>query len=173
MDEDTTVATDEARRVAQHEAIKSHVVRDVKTDIEHRTERGSAAESDKLDRVAGNLRGGAIDEVVGQDRELTRARGLARGSQAVDYAFYLVYGLLTIRLVLTLIAARPGNEFVRLIQTVTNPFYGMFRGIVPSPSIDGGFTLAVPILIAIVVYALLHAAIKGFMRMIAHRKTDI
>jgi len=49
----------------------------------------------------------------------------------------------------------------------------MFRGIVASPSIDGGYTLAVPIIIAIVVYALLHAAIKAFLRMLAHRQTAI
>ena len=173
MDEDKTVATDEARRVAQHEAIKSHVVRDVNADIEQRSEHGGAGESERLARVAGKLRGGAIDEVAGRDDDLNRARGLARGSQVVDYVFYLIYGLLAIRLVLAMVAARSGNGFVRLIQAITDPFYGMFRGIVPSPSVEGGFTLVVPIIIAIVVYALLHAAINGFLRMIVNRKTTI
>lgn len=91
----------------------------------------------------------------------------------IDYVFALIYGLLAIRLVLAMIAARSGNGFVHLIQVITNPFYGMFRGIVPSPSTDGGFTLVVPILIAMAVYALLHMAINGFLRMIAHRKTEI
>jgi uncharacterized protein YggT (Ycf19 family) len=106
-------------------------------------------------------------------REIAVTRTLARGSGVIDYMFCLIYSLLAIRLVLVLIGARPGNEFVRLVQTITNPFYGMFRGIVPSPTIDGGFTIAVPILIAIVAYALLHTAINGFLRMIAKRKTDI
>ena len=54
----------------------------------------------------------------------------------LDYAFYLLYGLLAIRLVLALVAARPNNGFVRLISVVTDPFYALFCGIVPSPSIE-------------------------------------
>ena len=170
---DNTIATDEARRVAQHEAIKSHVEHGVDADIEQRAGTGSADEAAKLDRVADHLRGGAIDEVSGKDREVSVARHLARGSGVIDYIFFLIYGLLAVRLVLALVAARSDNGFVRLIQAVTDPFYGMFRGIVPSQSIDGGYTLVVPIIIAIVAYALLHAAVNGFLRMIANRKTEI
>ena len=170
---DDTVATDEARRVAQHEAIKSHVEHVVKADIERRADHADAAEAPRLANVASNLRGGAIDEVVGKNREVARARGLARGSGVIDYVFYLIYGLLAIRLVLAMMAARAGNGFVQLIQTITDPLYALFRGIVPSPSVEGGFTLVLPIVIAMVVYALLHAAINGFLRMIANRKTEI
>ena len=170
---DNSIATDEARRVNQHEAIKSKVEHDVNADIESRAARAGASETPKLDRVASNLRGGAIDEVVGTDREVSRARGLARGSGVIDYVFYLIYGPLAIRLVLAMMAARSSNGFVQLIQTVTDPFYAMFRGIVPSPTVEGGFTLVLPIIIAMVAYALLHAAINGFLRMIANRKTEI
>jgi uncharacterized protein YggT (Ycf19 family) len=170
---DDTVATDEARRVAQHESMKSHVEHDVNADISSRAKTAGAAEAPRLDSVATNMRGNAINEVVGKDREVSRARGLARGSGFIDYVFYLIYGLLAIRLVLAMMAARSTNGFVRLIQTVTDPFYALFRGIVPSPSVDGGFTLVLPIIIAIIVYALLHAAINGFLRMIANRKTEI
>lgn len=170
---DTTVAADEARRVAQHEAIKSHVERDVNADIQQRAGTGGAGEEAKLAKVADNLRGGAIDEVTGKDREVAVARHLARGSGVIDYIFFLIYGLLAVRLVLALVAARSGNGFVRLIQTITDPFYGMFRGIVPSPAIDGGYTLVLPIIVAIVAYALLHTAINGALRMVANRKTEI
>lgn len=171
--EDNSIAADEARRVAGHEAIKARVESDVNADIRMRSGQGSAAEERKIDHVAGAMRGDAIDEVVTRDREVTRGRGLARGSQLLDYVFYLIYGLLGIRLVLALVAARSSNGFVQLIQAVTDPFYAIFKGIVPSPTVEGGYTLVVPIIIAIVVYALLHAAINGFLRMIAHRKTDI
>jgi hypothetical protein len=171
--DDNTVAADEARRVAQHEAMKSHVERDVNADITAQADRSRAVEAPRIDAVAHNMRGKAIDEVVGKDHEVSRARGLARGSQVVDYIFGLIYGLLAIRLVLAMVAARSNNGFVNLIDTITNPFYAMFKGIVPSPSVDGGFTLALPIIIALVVYALLHAAINGFLRMIANRKTEI
>jgi uncharacterized protein YggT (Ycf19 family) len=111
--------------------------------------------------------------VVRRDREQSVARGLVRGSGVIDYVFGLIYGLLAIRLVLAFIGARPGNGFVRFIQTITNPLYGMFRGIVPSTTVEGGYTLVVPILIAIVAYALLHGAINGFLRTIVNRKTEI
>lgn len=124
-------------------------------------------------RAADNLRAHAIDDVTGKDREVSVARGLARGSGVIDYVFALIYGLLAIRLVLALVAARSNNGFVHLIQTVTDPFYGMFRGIVPSPSAEGGYTLVLPIVIAMVAYALLHLAINGFLRMVTHRKTEI
>jgi hypothetical protein len=84
-----------------------------------------------------------------------------------------VYSLLAIRLVLGMIAARSSAGFVQLIRAVTAPFYAMFRGIVASPTSEGGYTLAVPIVIAIIVYALLHAGIKALLRMIAHRRTEI
>jgi uncharacterized protein YggT (Ycf19 family) len=137
----TTVAADEARRVAQHEA--------------------------------NNFRVGAIDDVTVKDREVAVARHLARGSGVIEYIFYLIYGLLAVRLVLAMVAARSGNGFVRLIQAVTDPFYGMFRSIVPSPAIDGGYTLVLPIIVAIVAYALLHTAINGALCMVANRKTEI
>jgi uncharacterized protein YggT (Ycf19 family) len=173
MDDNGPVATDEARRVAQHEAMKSHVERDVNADISARAEEPAPAEAPKLDSVARNIRGDAIKEVVVKNEEVSRARGLARGSGFIDYVFYLIYGLLAVRLVLAMLGAREGNGFVQLIDTVTNPFYGMFRGIVPNQTINGQVTVAVPVLIAIVAYALLHAAINGLLRTIANRKTEI
>ena len=171
--EDETLAQDEARRIAQHELTAKAVGDDVNADIAQRAERGTAAESAKMDRVASGMRGDAIAEVADTGRDLGRARVVARISQVVDYLFALLYGLLLIRLVLALVGARSGNGFVRLIAAVTNPFYSLFRGIVASPSAEGGFTLAFPILIAIVVYALVHAAVKGLFRMFVHRNTAV
>jgi uncharacterized protein YggT (Ycf19 family) len=171
--EDSNIAVDEARRVAEHERIKSHVEREVHADIEDEAVRSAPQERPKVAAVAADLRGNAIQEVVSKDREVTVARGLARGSGVIDYVFGVIYGLLAIRLVLALVAARSGNAFVQFIERVTDPFYSMFRGIVPNVAIDGSYTLVVPIIIAIVAYALLHAAINGFLRMIANRKTTI
>jgi len=170
--EDNKAAADEARRAAQHESMKSQVERDVNADIAERAEHTTRSEAQEMDKVAGRFRGKAIDEVVGTDREVRRARGLARVSQVVDYIFYVVYTLLVIRLVLALIAARSSSGFVQFIQTVTDPFYSLFRGIVASPS-AGGYTLVLPIVIAIIIYALLHAGITRLLRLIAHRKTEI
>jgi uncharacterized protein YggT (Ycf19 family) len=171
--EDKTVSDDEARRIAQHEATAATVEGDVNADIAQRAERGNAEEAEKLARVASDMRGHAIAEVAATGREVERGRAFARVSQVVDYLFGLLYGLLAIRLVLELIAARSSNGFVQFIDAVTNPFYSLFRGIVASPTAEGGFTLALPIIIAIIVYALLHAAIRGLLRMLVHRRTAV
>ena len=171
MNQNPLVA-DEARRVAHHDEMKSQVDDDVNAKIAARTEITTTAEAKEMDKVAGQFRGKAIDEVAGKDREVRRARVLARVSQVIDYLFFVLYGLLGVRLVLTLIVARPGIGFVRVIRALTDPFYAMFNGIVASPS-AGGFTLAIPIIIAICVYGMLHFGITRLLRLIAHRKTEI
>jgi hypothetical protein len=49
----------------------------------------------------------------------------------------------------------------------------MFRGIVSSPVADDGSTFALPIVIALVAYMMLHVAVKGFLRLVVHRRTHI
>jgi hypothetical protein len=170
--EDNKVVADESRRAAHQESMKSQVVRDVNADIAQRAEHRTAAEAQQMDKVAERFRGTAIEEVAGTDREVRRARVLARVSQIANYVFYLVYSLLGIRLALALIGARGGSGFVRAIQAVTDPFYFMFRGIVASPT-AGGYTLALPIVIAIAFYVLVHVGVRQLLRLIAHRETQI
>ena len=62
--------------------------------------------------------------------------------------------------------------FVQFINGVTFPFYVPFRGIVASPT-AGGFTLPLPVGIAMIVYMLLHRGINGTLRLAAHRKTTV
>lgn len=170
--QDAKVAQDEARQAAQHNAVKSQVEGTVNAQIAGEAAATPVADA-KIADVAGQFRAAAVDDAVRGERVLGQARAAARGSQFLDYAFYLVYSLLAIRLVLALIAANSSNGFVQFIATVTNPFYAPFRGIVASPSAEGGNTLVVPIMIAIVAYALLHAAINGLLRMVGTRKTEI
>jgi uncharacterized protein YggT (Ycf19 family) len=118
------------------------------------------------------MRRKAVNEIGQTEREIERGRTMARISQVVDYLFFLIYGLLGIRLLLELFAARESAGFFQFIRSVTGPFYAPFRGLVPSPSVDG-FTLALPIIIALVVYALLHMAVNGLLRLFAHRKVAI
>ena len=167
------LAADEARREVQRDLVKSRVEKDVNAELVAHPDRTTGAEAQKLEQVAGKFRGKAVDEVVQTEREVERARSMARVSQVVDYVFWVLYSLLAIRLMLSLLAARSGAGFVQFIRTVTDPLYAPFRGIVPSPTAEGGYTLAVPILIAIVVYALLHLGINRFLRLIAVRKTEI
>ena len=130
-------------------------------------------EARKIDEVAGQFRAKAVNEVVETEREVQQSRGLARISQVVDYIFFVIYALLLMRLLLALLAARSSAGFVQFIVAVTDPFYAPFKGIVASPTTQGGHTLMVPLLIALLVYILLHLGINGLLRMMAHRKTRI
>lgn len=171
--EDNKLAADEARREVMHESVKAQVEGDVNAEIAARADRTTPDEARKMEQVAGEFRGKAIDEVVETEREVERARGMARVSQVIDYIFYIVYALLAVRLLLALMAARSSAGFVQLIHSVSDPLYRPFRGIVASPTVEGGYTLALPIVIAIIVYALVHAGINGLLRLFAHRKTEI
>lgn len=171
--EDDKLAQEEARRAVQHQSVKSEIEGEVNAEIAERASQAPASEARKIDEVAGGFRSRAVDEVVSTEREVERSRTLARISQVIDYLFFLLYALLGMRLLLGLLAARSTAGFVRFIVAVTNPFYEPFRGIVSSPRTDGGHTLLLPIVIALVAYLLLHLAINGLLRVFAHRKTAI
>jgi hypothetical protein len=171
---DDKLAIEEARRAAQHESVKSQVDGEVQAEIGERAATKSAPhESQQIDQVAGEFRSKAVNEVVDTEREVGRSRSLARVSQVVDYIFWVIYALLGMRFLLALMAARSGAGFVKFIVAVSNPFYLPFQGIVASPRTDGGHTLLLPIVVAIIAYALLHLGINGLLRMFAHRKTAI
>jgi hypothetical protein len=171
---DDKLAVDEARRAAQHGSVKSQVEGEVNAEISERAAaKATPGESQRIDHVAGEFRSKAVNEVVDTEREVERSRSLARVSQVVDYIFWVIYALLAMRFLLALMAARSSAGFVQFIVTVSNPFYLPFQGIVASPRTDGGHTLMLPIVIAIIAYALLHLAISGLLRMFAHRKTEI
>ena len=172
--EDDKLALEEARRAAQHDAVKSQVEGDVNAEITDRAARQTVPhESQRIEQVAGDFREKAVNEVIDTEREVQRSRGLARISQVVDYFFYVLYALLFMRFLLALLAARSTAGFVQFIVAVTNPFYAPFRGIVASPRTDEGHTLLLPIVIAMIAYVMLHLAINGLLRMFAHRKTEI
>jgi uncharacterized protein YggT (Ycf19 family) len=170
--QDDKLAADEARRLAQHEALKAGVEGDVNAEIASRADRTTRPEAQRMERVAGEFRGKALDEVVETEREVARGRGAARISQIVDFIFWVIYALLAIRFLLALMAARRSAGFVQFIYAVSDPFYAPFSGIVAEPT-AGGARLALSILLAIVVYAVLHLGINKLLRLIAHRKTEI
>jgi hypothetical protein len=171
--EDDKLAIEEARRAGQHGSVKSQVDGEVQAEIAERAAVTPPPETERIDQLAGQFREKAVNEVVQTEHEVERARGVARISQIIDYLFYILYALLALRFLLALLAAKSSAGFVVFIVTVTNPFYGPFRDIVASPRTDGGHTLMMPLLIAIIVYVLLHLGINGLLRMFAHRKTAI
>src|SRR5262252_8566091 len=171
--EDDKLALEEARRAQQHGSVKTQVEGEVQAEIAEHAATTEPHDDARVRQMAGEFRAKAVDEVAQSEREVERARGSARISQIVDYIFFVLYALLGLRFLLALLAARSSAGFVRFIVAVTDPFYRPFRGIVASPSTDSGHTLMVPLVIAIVVYLLLHLAINGLLRILAQRKTAV
>jgi len=169
---DNKLEIEEAQRAANYEAVKSNVESRVDSEIAVQASRPTISENAHIENIAGDMRQKAINEVVETDREVARARTLARVSQIVDYVFFVIYGLLTIRLLLELFAARENAGFVKFIKSATGLFYAPFAGIVPTLAQDG-FKLALPIIVAIVAYMFLHLVINQLLRIFAHRKTEI
>lgn len=170
---DPKLAVDEMRRVEQHDSVKSEIEGDVNAEIAARAKVRDPESASEIREAADTLREGAVKEVRVSEREVVRGRGAARVSQVVDYVFWLVYAMLGLRFLLGMVGARSAAGFTQFVRGVTEPLYLPFRGLVESPEAPGGYVFAWPILIAIGVYALLHWAINGFLRMMAERKTSI
>lgn len=170
---DNKLAQDEAQRTANFEEIKNEVSSEVGGAIVEEVRNSNVSDTEKIEDAADTMRRKATGEVLATANEVGRARAVARISQVIDYFFFIVYGLLAIRLILALFAANSSNGFVQFIRGVTDPIYAPFKGIVPSLSIEGGFTLVLPIVVALIVYGLLHLAINGFLRIFAHRKIAV
>ncbi len=165
--------SDEDRLADQHEAAQSAVEQDLTSEVSLRAEREAHKDSPDLDRMAQTAKERAVAEVAGAARRAERRRGLARLVQVMDYLFGIVYVLLAVRLVLDIIGANPASGFVKLVATVTDPVFAMFQGILRSPHVPGGFTIALPILVAIGAYALLHWGARSLSRLIAYRRLDL
>lgn len=172
--DDRNLEVDEQRRLRQHEAVKGELERDVTDRIVDRAEaRSTGADDVRLEKAAERMHARAVDEAVDTDAQLGQARGAARASQVVDYLFFVIYAVLGLRALLALMAANSGSGFVQFIRAVSDPFYLPFKGIVSSPTAEGGYTLALPILVALIAYVVLHVAINRALRMVAHRKTTV
>jgi uncharacterized protein YggT (Ycf19 family) len=172
MEMDENLAVDEAEKLARHEAVKQQVNREVQSEIAQEADHFTQPEQARVASVGHQMRGKAIDEVATTENELQRARGVARFSQVVDYIFYLIYGIITLEIVLELFGARDGNAFKRFVDALSAPFLVPFKSLLADPS-AGRFQLRLSYFVALVVYILLHLAINGMLRLFVHRKTSV
>jgi len=170
---DDKINADEVQREAQHRQVKSRIGREVNAEITALADRPTVADREHESAVASELRGKAIREVSSTERELGRARQLARVRQVIDYGFGVIYTLLAIRLLLALLAARPGADFVRWIRAMTDPFYAPFKGLLPNLTAEGGSTVVLSLAFGLAMYGVLHLGIRALLRLIAIRRAEI
>ena len=171
-DDTNRIMLDEERRQASHQEVKASIDDDVNARIKRESARVEPAESAEVASVAHELKQKSVHEAAGTERELGRGRTAARISQVVDYFFYLIYGLIALEFVLGLIGARASNGFVQFIGAVTRPLLAPFERIVGTPS-AGAFQIRISYLFALIVYVLIHLAINGAFRLVAHRKIKV
>ena len=172
MLEDEKLAVDESRRVAHHEAMKGAVRSEVHGHIAARADRLDAADRAQTDAVADEFRHKAVAEVVETESEIERARGVARISQVVDYLFYLIYAFIGLIILLDLMGANRSAGFYRFVNGVAAPLLAPFRGLIDDPS-AAQVRFRLSYLVGLIAYFLLHLAINGLLRMIAHRRTAV
>jgi YggT family protein len=107
------------------------------------------------------------DGVLVRERDVSsRSLVVVRIGRIIDYLFGLLYALLLVRLALEFFGARSGTGFVKLVDDLTDVFYAPFKGIFPTTALEAGH-LVWPLVVAIFVYMLLHAAIRGLLSLVA------
>lgn len=107
------------------------------------------------------------DLIHAEARDLDRRNAtLALVARISDYLFGILYALLLVRFALELFDARHGAGFYQLIATLTDGFYAPFKGLFATTWVSGGH-FEWPLLVAVLAYMLLHAAIRGALHLIA------
>jgi hypothetical protein len=87
-----------------------------------------------------------------EDIGARRRQGINRVIQAIWLLFGILEAAIGLRVFLKLIAANPSNLFAQLVYSFTELFLWPFAGLTISPSV-GGYTLEIPSVIAMIVYA--------------------
>ncbi|MGH9939552.1 MAG: YggT family protein [Blastocatellia bacterium] len=172
MADKNPLTIDESDRLTSYEAIKGKVQQDVNTEIANHADRLDEVEQARAAAVGGQLKRKALNEVISAETELERSKAAARFSQVIDYLFYLIYGLISLEIILDLLGARRGNSFRNFIDADCAPVLAPFNKLIPSIGM-GNFQLRLSYVFALIVYLLLHLAINGLLRLLAHRKTAI
>jgi uncharacterized protein YggT (Ycf19 family) len=162
-----------ARRVAKRGDARAQVGGEVEAEIAEIATVPRAEDAPRIEAAGAALRKSAVDEVLESDRDVRVARGLARASQVVNYLFGVVYVLLAMRFALALMAARSGAAFARFVMAVTDPLYEPFRAIIESEDLGTGHRVVLPIIVAIIVYLLLHLGVHSLFRAVAQRRSSV
>lgn|SRR5574341_416747 len=107
-------------------------------------------------------------ERVIEDVGASRRQAVSRAIQVVWLLFGILEAAIGLRVFLKLIAANPNNLFAQLVYSFTDLFLWPFAGLTISPS-TGGFTLEIPAVIAMIVYAVVGWALASLIWIIFAR----
>ena len=170
MAQDQRVAMDEVNRLARHEEIKERINEDLKSEIE-KGAKNSSMGVEEASKLGAKMQRDVIDELSQTEAEIGRGRVAARVSQVVDFVFFLIYGIISLEILLDLIGARDTNSFREFVHAVSAPLLAPFYALVPDPT-AGRFQFRVSFVVALIVYALLHFAISRLLKLWGSRVED-
>ena len=172
MTDNQTLEVEEGRRIEQYDAMKNAARTEIQQKTQEQAEELTPNEQGRVERLGNRFKNEAITEVQETEKEVKRARGTARTSQVIDYIFYLIYVVIGLRIIFDLFGARESNAFDNFVDAVSSPFLAPFHNLFPDP-VSGRFQLRFSYLAALGIYVVLHLTINGFLRMLAHRKTEV
>jgi len=96
-----------------------------------------AADTDVLVGGGGDQLASARGAGPAQPSPRGREQWTLVASRTVDWIFYVLYGILALRFLLTLLGAQEDTGFTWFVHAVSGPFYGPFEGILAQPGADG------------------------------------
>lgn len=172
MAQDRALQFEDERRLEQYEAVKGTARDEIQARVRQQADQLNVTEQSEVAALGNEFKREAIAEVRDTEIEVRRASAAARISQIIDYLFYLIYGLISLEIIFDALGARRTNAFRNMIEALSSPFLAPFKNLFPDPA-AGRFQIRFSYLAALVIYLLLHLAINGLLRMIAHRKTEI
>lgn len=172
MVDDHKLSMDEARRMRELERVKAEAEKKVQGEVAKATSELTEVDAEHAHEIADRMKREAVHEVIETDREVATARFMARVGQYVDYAFSLAYGIIGLRILLELLGARQGTGFKQFVDTLSAPLLLPFRGLLVEPKYDI-FVVRTSYLMALLVFLLLHAAVRGLLYVFAHRSTRL
>jgi uncharacterized protein YggT (Ycf19 family) len=172
MNDEEKLAADESRKLQQHEAVKGDVRQKVHAEISRQADDIQPREQHDAEVLAASLKHKAVREVAETETQIDRTRSVARVSQVVDYIFFLIYGIISLEIVLEGLGARENAGFKQFVDTLAYPLLAPFEGLMADPG-EGNYRFMISYVFALVVYFLIHLAVKGLLRLFIQKKTTI
>jgi YGGT family protein len=147
------------------------------TDVERTTTRETQATQPAVDAYGNPAPAPAVTNV-----RTTESAYVARGpggasvaARIVTLVFGVLQALLILRIILLLLVANAGNDVVRLIFNVTQPFVDPFLGMFALNRVtaDQGSTFDIAALVALVGWTLVELLILAAIRIFARRPSEV
>src|SRR5689334_8791498 len=134
MAQDKNLIVEDERRLEQYEAVKDAARDKIQRQVRQQVDRPNPEEQTQVATLGDDYKRKAISEVRDTEAEVQRASTVARVSQIIDYLFYLVYGLISLRIILDLFGARRSNGFRNFIDAISSIWLAPFKNLFPDPA---------------------------------------